>query len=58
MQMVMRHVVYDVAENSSTIACQTCVPIVKEDDMSNPPERRSKDGEESRWHDEAVFVHW
>ena len=57
MQKVMRQIVADVSEDTTTIRRHSRVPIVEEYCMSQFPEGRCEDDEEGWWHDQAVAIH-
>jgi len=54
---IMRHVVADVAENTTTVHSRGSVPIIEEDGVGEVPEWRSENHEQRRRHDQAQSVH-
>jgi len=57
MQKVMRQIVANVAKYTTTVHCNSSIPIIEENGMSKFPEWSRDDYEHGWWHDEAIFVH-
>lgn len=55
---IVSHIVHHVTKDSSAIASQSCIDIVKEYRLSYRPERNSKQDEQCRRHHQTIFVHW
>ena len=53
----MRFIIADVSKHSAAKRRNGSEPIVKENGMSEFPERYGEDDEKGRRHDKAVFVH-
>lgn len=53
----MRHIVADVAKNTTTVHSRGSVPVIEEDGVGEVPERRSEKYEERGRHDQAQPVH-
>lgn len=48
---IMRHVVANVAKNTTTVHSRGSVPVIEEDGVGEVPERRSEKYEKRRRHD-------
>jgi hypothetical protein len=54
---VMRKIVADISEDTSTVGCYCSIPVVEKNGMSQLPERSSQSSEESGRHNKTVPVH-
>ena len=54
----MRQIVADVTKYTSAVYSSRNIPIVRENRMCQIPEWSCKNNEESRRHDQSVFIHW
>lgn len=57
MEEIMGQIVADVPKDTAAVYQQRRVPIVKEDRMSQLPERRRQHDKQSRGHHESIPVH-
>lgn len=57
MEEVMCQIVADVAKDTTAVDSSRDRPVVEEEELGKVPEGGGEDYKQSRWHDEAVFVH-
>jgi hypothetical protein len=55
---VMCHIITDISKYATTENCDRSVPVIEENCVSQFPEGRGQNHEQSWWHHKPVFIHW